>query len=331
MTLLGPDLYNGQAGLDLSKLTQASFVFAKVTEGTYYTDRSYQNFRTQAAAIRMPFVWYHFLTTQDAAAQVAHTKANLVDQALPGMLDVEPQLQTGSRPTLEDITAYADIAKAAGLRPRLVYLPHWYWQELGSPDLTPLIKRGLYLVSSSYPGGTGSPAALYPGDSAVGWTSYGRMVPAFYQFTNRAADGGMALDYNAFRGTPQDLLNLLGGTDMGTYTMGDGWQKDYPDVAAALQAHIPAGTVIDEGDAAAYSMVRSFVAAERAGAINGKLDQLLARTSTVDVPALAAALGPLIHPETDVDALAAALVPHLPGAPDPGAFAQALAGHIKVV
>lgn len=49
-----------------------------------------------------------------------------------------------------------------------------------------------------------------------------------------------------------------------------------------------------------------------------------------DVPALAAALGPLLHPTTDAAALAAALLPHLPGPPDPAAFATALISHITV-
>lgn len=52
--------------------------------------------------------------------------------------------------------------------------------------------------------------------------------------------------------------------------------------------------------------------------------------SPLDVAALAAQLGPLLHPTTDVDALAAALAPHV-GVPDPAAFAAALAPHIKVV
>lgn len=49
----------------------------------------------------------------------------------------------------------------------------------------------------------------------------------------------------------------------------------------------------------------------------------------MDPTALAAALGPLLHPTTDVDALAAALAPHV-GAPDPTAFAAELAQHIVV-
>lgn len=66
-------------------------------------------------------------------------------------------------------------------------------------------------------------------------------------------------------------------------------------------------------------------------AISEKLDQLLARPAAapVDVNALAAAVGPLLHPTTDVNALAAALALHV-GVPDPAAFAAALAPHIKV-
>lgn len=121
---------------------------------------------------------------------------------------------------------------------------------------------------------------------------------------------------------------------MGTYQVSAGWQHDYPDVAGALQAHIPVGTVVDETQAAAYSMIRSFVAAERTAVIEAKLDQLLNRPVSapgVDVNALAGAVGPLLHPTTDVPALAAALLPHLPGNPDPAAFATQLATHIKVV
>lgn len=50
-----------------------------------------------------------------------------------------------------------------------------------------------------------------------------------------------------------------------------------------------------------------------------------------DTAALAAALGPLIHPEMDVNALAAVLIPHLPGSPDPGAFVTELLAHVRVV
>src|SRR5260221_14333901 len=104
------------------------------------------------------------------------------------MLDVEP---AGSfSPSLSQVIGYVDAAHAAGLSLRLIYLPRWYWQQIGSPDLAPLASRGLALVSSAYPGGSGTAQQLYPGDSAAGWQPYGGVTPRLYHDTNHAADGG---------------------------------------------------------------------------------------------------------------------------------------------
>jgi hypothetical protein len=339
VTIFGTDISSFQSGLDLSTLSDASFILAKTTEGTYYTDRNYQGWRRQAAQLGKLFCWYHFLSGEDAHAQVQHTIANVGDAGLPGMLDVEPE--GAFTPTLAQTLAYVDAAHAGGLLLRLVYLPEWVWRKMGAPDLRPLAARGVYLVSSAYPGGSGSAVQEYPGDGAPGWLPYGGLTPLLYQFTDNARDGGQALDFNAYRGTAASLAASLAGSTptsnsgdpMATYTMSAGWQADYPDVAPALEQHIPVGTVIDDGDAAAYAMIRSFVAAERAAAIEAKVDALAAKLGapTVDVNGLAAALGPLLHPTTDVDALTAALLPHLPGSPDPVAFADALIAHVKVV
>jgi hypothetical protein len=210
VTIFGPDISSYQSGLVLSRLSDAAFVIAKTTEGTYYTDADYQAWRAQAAALGKPFIWYHFLSGESATAQAAHTAANLGNSSLPGMLDAEP---AGSfSPSLAQIVAYIDAARAAGLNLRLVYLPQWYWQQMGSPNLSELSDRGVSLVSSAYPGGSGSPGSIYPGDGAAGWQSYGGMTPLIYQFTNQATDGGQQLDYNAFRGTAAQLATALGST-----------------------------------------------------------------------------------------------------------------------
>ncbi len=208
-TIFGPDISSYQAGLDLSRLANASFVLAKCSEGTYYTDADYDGWRRQAAGLGRPFVWYHFLSGEDAAAQARHTLTCVGDRALPGMLDAEP---AGSfSPSLAQMIAYVDAAHAVGLNLRLVYLPHWYWQQIGSPSLSAFAARGVQLVSSAYPGGSGSAPHLYPGDGAAGWQSYGGMAPLLYQFTNQASDGGQPLDYNAFRGSVAQLLAALQG------------------------------------------------------------------------------------------------------------------------
>ncbi|ACU76199.1 glycoside hydrolase family 25 [Catenulispora acidiphila DSM 44928] len=210
MTIFGPDISSYQSGLVLSRLSDAAFIIAKTTEGTYYTDADYQAWRSQASALGRPFIWYHFLSGESAASQAAHTAANIGDRSLPGMLDAEP---AGSySPSLAQIVAYVDAALAAGLNLRLVYLPRWYWQQMGSPNLSELSDRGVSLVSSSYPGGSGGPGSIYPGDDAAGWQAYGGMTPLIYQFTNQASDGGQQLDYNAFRGTAAQLVTALGPT-----------------------------------------------------------------------------------------------------------------------
>ena len=209
MTCFGPDISSYEAGLVLSRLADASFVIAKTTEGTYYTDADYQGWRQQAAQLGKPFVWYHFLSGESVSAQVAHTEANLGDRSLPGMLDIEPT--NSYTPTLAQALDYIDAAHAAGLNMRLAYLPRWFWEQLGQPSLAGFVSRGVHLVSSSYPGGTGSPTSLYPGDGAAGWEPYGGMTPVIYQYTNQASDGGQSMDYNAYRGTVADLINLLNG------------------------------------------------------------------------------------------------------------------------
>jgi len=197
--IFGPDISSFQSGLVLSRLMDASFVIAKTTEGTYYTDADYQGWRAQAAKLQKRFLWYHFLSGERAAAQAAHTAANVGDLALPGMLDAEPEGPYS--PSLAQIVDYIDAAFAAGLNLRLLYLPRWYWERIGSPDLSEISARCVHLVSSQYPGGTGAPHTIYPGDGAAGWESYGGMTPLIYQFTNQASDGGQPLDYNAFKGT----------------------------------------------------------------------------------------------------------------------------------
>lgn len=207
MNTFGTDISSFQRGLDLSRLRYASFVIAKTTEGTYYTDSCYDGWRRQATSLGKLFAWYAFMSGEDVHAQVTHCLEHVGDKTLPGMLDVEP---TGNyTPTLQHALDWIDAAHAAGLNLRLAYIPRWPHQQWGSPSLAGLTSRGVYLVSSSYPGGSGTPDALYPGDGAAGWQPYGGVTPLLYQFTAQASDGGQQLDYNAFRGSVQQLAAFL--------------------------------------------------------------------------------------------------------------------------
>lgn len=196
MTIFFPDVSHYNAGVDI---TGAAAVVAKATQGTTYVDPSYVTFRQRAQELGIPFAGYHWVTTDFIAdqARLAHG----VLGATPTMWDCE-----AAGATVPRIVALTGEYRALGGNPRLVYLPHWWWQQLGSPDLTPLAAAGLGLVSSNY--------TTYS-DAGPGWQPYGNVQPVIWQYTDAAPMGGMHVDMNADRGTIADLRALLGLTTGG--------------------------------------------------------------------------------------------------------------------
>jgi sarcosine oxidase delta subunit len=321
VTIFGPDISSYEHGVNVTDLTDP-FVMLKCTEGTYYADADYSRWLAQAKASSKLAIAYHFVRDDESAvAQAQWMKQHILDASLPVMLDVETE--GSSKPTAQFIAELADAMSQLGLRVKLAYLPRWYWEQVGSPDLTPLANRGIGLVSSAYPARGGqSPSVGYAdsgGDGGTGWGPYGGVRPVLWQFTDSGLEQ-QKMDFNAFRGTITELAALLkssggqgtGGGAMGNYTVTDGWQRDYPDVASQLQKHIPAGLTVDETEAAAYAMIRAFVAAERSAVIEQKLDQLLAaKPPVVDIVALE-------------NAIMAAIDQHLTGGVDAHAIAVAV-------
>lgn len=116
-----------------------------------------------------------------------------------------------------------------------------------------------------------------------------------------------------------------GGSDVGTIPASIG--QFYPDIAAQF----PAGQTFDDDTALIWADAGARAAAFYAKQARDAVAALAAKVGTpLDMAALAAQLGPLLHPTTDVNALATALAPHV-AAPDPAAFAAALVTHIQVV
>jgi peptidoglycan hydrolase-like protein with peptidoglycan-binding domain len=210
----GIDVASFQDGLTIGGLDASiQFVLAKVTEGTTYLDPDYAGWLAQARASRKLFVWYHFLTTGSAAAaQAAFTRTKVLDPSLPGMLDVETE--GSSKPTLPDVLEYIDAAHALGLRIKLVYLPRWYWQQIGSPDLTPLAQRGVGVVTSMYPrsaaAGAAATYAADGGDAGAGWSQpYGGVTPVLWQYADDLPEEGQKVDVNAYKGSLEQLAAFL--------------------------------------------------------------------------------------------------------------------------
>lgn len=319
MTRLGTDISSYQDGLDLADLKFAKFVIAKCSQGTGYTDANYRGWRAQARQLRLPFGWYHFLEKGNTGAQVAHTLACVggADAGLPGMLDVEPY--NDSRPGVADVLDYALAAEKAGLNLKLVYFPHWYWAELGSPDLSALTKFGLTLVASSYPGGVNDPASLYPGDRFSGWNSYGGAAPGVLQYTSTASDGGYRLDYNAIR--DDSVFNAIftqGAPDMTLAPDERDWLNNL--YSAAFRGGPSCGRPVPSGHAGASEGGGNSIFAHL-DYLTELLESLAARPAgaPVDVPALAAAL----VSKLDVANLAAQIATHIDTSP--GYTAESLA------
>lgn len=165
--------------------------FAKATQGATFTDKRFSATRTRTLAGGWPFAGYHYLDARSSTlAQARHALA-VIGKSTAVMWDVE---KGGG--TFADLISTHDQFVAMGGHGRLVYLPHWYWQSIGSPDLRPLVARGLLLVSSNYPPGGYS-------DQGPGWAPYGGMTPMFWQYTSKPGDS------DAFRGTPDQMARLL--------------------------------------------------------------------------------------------------------------------------
>jgi hypothetical protein len=210
MTIFYPDVSNLQWNSDeelvdfLAQLHPEGFagVVHKVSEGSYFTDPYWQTCRTWCEQNDLSWLGYHYVTTDDPNTQVAVWNAN--NGGPNAMLDVEAN--SG------DINNFWNVVNAfnnAGVNVSLAYVPHWYWQEIGSPDLSALAANQISLISSNYPDGSGYASTIYAnagGDSGAGWNPYGGATPAVTQFTDSADVAGITVDCNAYKGTNLDAL-----------------------------------------------------------------------------------------------------------------------------
>ncbi len=195
MTIQFPDLSHYKP----VSLDGAVALITKGTQGAYNVDPTFAPFRADAIRRGIPFCGYHWIDTSDLALQAAN--AWRVMGSTPVMWDAEAAGVTV--PRLLDITAKF---RALGGKPRLCYLPRWWWRDhMGSPDLRPLAAAGLSLVSSAYPSSGYS-------EDGIGWEPYGGVSPVIWQFTDAKPFNGQRVDFNAYRGTVEQLRALFNGT-----------------------------------------------------------------------------------------------------------------------
>jgi lysozyme len=195
--------------LDLAQCRRegVEFVFMKATEGATFVDSAFGANLAEARAAGQLVAAYHYVRSDaSAAAQVANV-ARAVPRDVPVLPDVEAN--SGGVALTRD---FVNQLRGAGYTVPLLYLPRWYWQQIGSPSLAGLPP----LWSSRYPdnviGTIGDEWADVP---ASYWNGYGGLEVAVLQFTSSAAVAGhQPLDANAYRGSREQLAAVLGVDDM---------------------------------------------------------------------------------------------------------------------
>lgn len=206
--LYGIDISHHQGAFDLARTRAEGFDFAffKATEGESFVDAQFAaNLRAGAEAGLLVGAYHYQRADSSAAAQAAHIAAT-VPAHVPVILDVEDG--GGDANLSRDILGRL---AATGHRSPLLYLPRWYWEQIGSPDLGGLPP----LWYSRYASNDGGYASViyerYRDFYDAQWGGYGGLGVAVLQFTASATVAGVSpVDANAYRGTREELAGLLG-------------------------------------------------------------------------------------------------------------------------
>ncbi|WP_190824693.1 glycoside hydrolase family 25 protein [Saccharopolyspora pogona] len=206
----GIDISRYQAGIDLDKARAEGFDFVliKATQGSSWVDPQFARNLAAARAAGLLHAAYHYQEGSVSAAAQADHIARVVPQDCPVILDVEKG--GGPAALTRDLT---QRLRDKGYLLPLLYLPEWYWRELGRPSLAGLPP----LWYSRYPSNrAGSASEVYARNQTWLdglWGGYGGLSVAVLQFTDQGRVAGRSpVDCNAFRGTREQLAALLGGS-----------------------------------------------------------------------------------------------------------------------
>lgn len=193
MTIFYGDYSSFQCGVRLDGTVAACI---KATQGTGYANPCFNQTRDEANRVGAYVFAYHFLEAGGGDAQAAWYYSQR--GARPVMVDVE--VTGNSRPNVNDMFNFINGVNRRGGRCHLAYIPHWYWQQIGSPDLTGMRNVPARLVSSQY--------TTYS-DSGPGWDAYGGMYPQIWQYTDSFSMHGTNCDFNAYKGSIAQLANMV--------------------------------------------------------------------------------------------------------------------------
>jgi len=183
----GIDVSNWNGAINWTKVAHAGyrFAFAKATEGTSYTDKTYTTNRNGSEGAGLVFGGYHF--ARPAGRNLAAVTASAIKQAnhflavagpqpgeLPPVLDLEATGNLGKKLLLAWSLAWlGQIEARTGVEPFLYTSPLFWKGRLGDSTAAAAAGTGLWIAHWTSKGSPLVPAKNWNGD---GWR--------FWQWTN---------------------------------------------------------------------------------------------------------------------------------------------------
>lgn len=203
--ILGVDLSHHKSGGNLSSLKEQgySFVLLKATEGASFVDTSFNVYLKAARQYELPVAAYHYVRVSDTWESQVTLITQVVPRNVPVILDIERG--SGADPQMwRDMVA---ALRKHGYVVPFVYVPRWYWVQIGEPSLKDLPP----LWGSHYVNGSGYGSELFRQVVPSYWSGYGDNFVGMLQFTSSAKVGGLPanIDVSAFVGSTNDLMDLF--------------------------------------------------------------------------------------------------------------------------
>ncbi|MFS0445669.1 peptidoglycan DD-metalloendopeptidase family protein [Corynebacterium striatum] len=212
-TLYGVDVSEHQDGISLGAAKREGIEYAiiRTTDGTY-KDRCYRSHLEDAENAGLITAAYHYLRNPSEGTTIAQqVQASLEvmgDKKRPMWLDCE----TPAGLHVDHIREAKREFERRGVRVIGAYSYVPYWEGSIAPGEPDSHEFGAFWVAAYGSNRTGTPANIYPGDSASQWDyPLGNQKPALWQYGSNAQVAGYNVDINAYRGSRDELRALFYG------------------------------------------------------------------------------------------------------------------------
>jgi GH25 family lysozyme M1 (1,4-beta-N-acetylmuramidase) len=207
--ILGIDLSHHKPGANIRQVVDGgyNFVILKATEGDSFIDSAFTGYLQQCRDLGVPVAAYHYYRISDSMMSQVSLVEKVVPKDVPIILDIE----RGSGSAVGNWRGMIQELVRRGYNSPLVYIPRWYWMEIGSPSLEGFPP----LWASRYVDGIGTGHDLFARVKSSMWSGYGNNFVGMIQFTSSGEVPGCPprIDVNCFTGNINDLNDLFGKDD----------------------------------------------------------------------------------------------------------------------